>query len=129
MDYPKFIFKDIYWSFSIGEIANIDDFTKEMEQYYKSISGKKFPLKWDKVIFDFPKLEIQYVKYIEDEPEEPFELLSADNGQNFTIKELFYKIHKVGVNLENDDNCYFEGLMYSGEENEGSPIYFMITGS
>lgn len=129
MNYPKFIFKDIYWSFSIGKIANMDNFTKEMEQYYKSISGEKFPLKWDDMIFDFPKLELQYVKYIKGEPEEPYELLNADNGEHFTVKELLYKIHKVGVNLENDDNCYFEGLMYSGEENEGVPIYFLITGS
>lgn len=129
MSYPKFIFKDIYWSFSIGDITNIEDFVKEMEEYYKAISGNKFPLKWNEIVFDFPKLELQYVKYTDDDIEEPYELVEADNGQNFTVKELLYKTHKVGINLENDDNCYFEGLMYSEDENEGMPIYFLTTGS
>ncbi|WP_413511565.1 hypothetical protein [Myroides odoratus] len=129
MDYPKFILKDIYWSFSEGRIDSIELFTEEVEQYYRSISGKKFPLKWDDIIFNFPAIELQYVKYIDDEPEEPYELVRADNGINFTVRELFYKTHKVGINLEDDDNCYFEGLMHSGDENEGVPIYFLITGS
>ncbi|MGS4346449.1 hypothetical protein ACKUSY_12815 [Myroides odoratus] len=129
MTYPKFMLKDIYWSFSIGHIASMDDFTREVEQYYKSIIGTRCPLKWETVIFDFPKIELQYVKYIDGEAEEPYELIQADNGINFTVKELFYKTHQVGINLEDDDNCYFEGLLYSGDENEGVPIYFLLTGS
>lgn len=129
MSYPKYLFKDIYWSFSIGEITSIEDFVSEIEGYYKAISRKKFPLKWNEVVFDFPKLELQYVKRTENDIEEPYELVEADNGQNFTVKELLYKTHKVGINLENDDNCYFEGLLYSEDDNEGVPIYFLITGS
>jgi len=72
---------------------------------------------------------LQYLKYTEDDFEEPYEPLEAANGLNFTVKELLYKVHKVGVNLENDDNCYFEGLLYSNDENENAPIYFLRTGS
>ena len=129
MSYPKYLFKDIYWSFSIGDINNVEDFVKEMEEYYKAISGKKFRLNWNEIAFDFPNLELQYVKYTDEDVEEPYELVEADNGQNFTVKELLYKVHKVGINLENDDNCYFEGLMYSDDDNDGVPIYFLITGS
>ena len=129
MSSPKYIFKDIYWSFSIGAITEVEQFVTEMEKYYKTISGKNFPLKWDEVVFDFPKLELQYLKYTDDDFEEPYELVEADNGLNFTVKELLYKVHQVGVNLENDDNCYFEGLLYSNDENENVPIYFLRTGS
>lgn len=129
MEYPKFIFKDIYWSFSVGEIATKEKFVSEIEAYYKDVSGKKIPLKWDEIVFDFPRLELQYVKYTNDEINEPYELVVADNGLNFSAKELLYKTHKVGIKLQNDDNCYFEGLQYSGEENEGVPVYFLLTGS
>lgn len=129
MNYPKKLLQNIYWSFTVGEISSTNTFTNEMENYHKVISGKKFPLKWDEVIFDFPKMELQYVKYTKDDIEEPYELIVADNGINFTLKELLFKIHKVGINLKNDDNCFFEGLTYSGEENEGVPIYFLDTGS
>lgn len=129
MNYPKFIFKDIYWSFSIGPIDSAEDFAREMEEYYRAISGKKFPLNWDDIAFDFPKLELQYVKYTNDDVEEPYELVESENGKNFTVKELLFKTHQVGVNLEDDDNCYFEGLMYSEDDNEGVPIYFLTTGT
>lgn len=129
MNYPKKLLQDIYWSFSIGEISNISTFINEIENYHKAISGKKLPLKWDEIIFDSPRLELQYVKYTKDDIEEPFELIQADNGINLSAKELLFKIHKIGINLKNDDNCFFEGLTFSGEENEGVPIYFLDTGS
>lgn len=130
MSYPKYLFKDIYWSFAMGSISTAEAFVSEMEQYYKAISGRKFPLRWNDLVFDYPKMELQYVKYTDDEVEEPFELIEADNGQNFTVKELLFKVHKVGVNLQNDDNCYFEGLLYSEDENDdGVPIYFLMSGS
>lgn len=129
MNYPKELFRDIYWSFSIGEITSIAEFTSKLETYHKDISGKKIPVKWDEIVFNFPKLELQYLKYTNDDIEEPFELVLADNRQNFTAKELLFKTHKVGVNLKNDDNRYFEGLTFADDDNEGVPIYFLDTGS
>ena len=100
MSYPKELFRDIYWSFSIGKIASANKLTSEIEKYYKAISGKTLQIKWDEIIFDFPELELQYVKYNKGEIEEPFELIKADNGKNFTSKELMFKVHHLGLILK-----------------------------
>ena len=63
--------------------------------------------------------------------------IEAGNGTNFTVKDLLYQVHQVGLDLENDDNCYFEGLRYTGETYEyqvggitvHAPAYFLMTGS
>ena len=81
---------------------------------------------WDPCSTQYPTCSLRNT---DDDFEEPYELVEAENGLNFTVKELLYKVHQVGVNLENDDNCYFEGLLYSNDENENVPIYFLRTGS
>lgn len=129
MEYPKYLFRDIYWSFTNDTISTSDEFVRELEEYYKEITGKKFPLKWNEIAFNYPKIELQYVKYIDDDLEEPFEELVADNNKNFSVKELLFKIHLVGINLKDDDNCYFEGITFANDDNEGVPIYFLDTGS
>jgi hypothetical protein len=132
MSYPKNILKDLYWSFSNGEITDQNEFVSQFETYHKDISSaKKMPFGWEDVAFDFPKIEIQYLKYNEEEEDydEPTAIFTADNGNNFTFKELLYKIHQECVALEDDDRCYFEGLLYSGIEEKGIPLYFVVTGS
>lgn len=132
MNYPKYILKDIYWAFSEGPIKEIEEFATRLETYHKGISmSKKMPFKWNDIAFKYSKIEIQYLKYDDEEEDynDEFETITADNNKNFTFKELFFKIHQIGVNLQDDDNCYFEGLTFSGTVEEGVPTYFMITGS
>lgn len=132
MIYPKNLLKDLYWSFSIGAITDENDFITEFETYHKNITlAKKMPFKWTDIAFDFPKIEIQYLKYNEEEEDydEPDKIFEANNGKNFSYKELLFKIHQECVSLENDDRCYFEGLIYSGSEEDGVPTYFVVTGS
>ena len=132
MSYPKFILKDLFWSFSEGIIATETKFIEQFEAYHKSISqSKKMPFNWSDIVFNFPKIEIQYLKYNEDEEDydEPSRILEAKNGINFSFQEILFKIHQECVSLENDDRCYFEGLMYSDSEENGVPTYFVITGS
>lgn len=133
MEYPKELLRDIYWSFSQGAYSSQSEFLDALKTYYKAITGNKLTLNFEDVIFDYPKIVLQYVKYTEDDVEEPQVLLDADNGQNFRLAELLYKANNdVGVNLENDDNCYFEGLTFATEDDPdfpAIPVYFLDTGS
>jgi hypothetical protein len=133
MSYPKHILKDLYWAFSEGPITDENEFVSRFEEYHKDISStKKIPFKWNDVAFEFPKIKIQYLKYNEQEEDhdEPDFIISSSNGKNLSYKDLLFNIHQeCGVSLENDDRCYFEGLMYSGSEDEGIPLYFMVTGN
>jgi len=132
MSYPKFLLKDLYWSFAEGVISDEEAFVNRFETYHKSIlKAKKMPFDWNAIAFDFPKIDIQFLKYNEEEEDydEPSEILTSNNEKNFTFKELLFKIHQECAVLENDDRCYFEGLMYSGSEEDGVPTYFVITGS
>ncbi|TXK74408.1 hypothetical protein [Mesonia sp. K4-1] len=107
MKYPKKILHNIYWSFSIGEIETIESFVEKVEEYNKNITGKKLNVNWDQIVFNFSALELQYVKIINGEVEEPYELITSETSENFSLKELFYNVHKVGINLADDENCFF----------------------
>jgi hypothetical protein len=135
MDYPKELLKDIYWAFSNGQYANQNEFETAIKTYHKEIVGGGLPVNLNTVLFESPKLVIQYDMYNEEEEDydELQELLVAENGNNFTAGELLYKIHKhIGSKLEDDDNCYFEGLLFATIEDPDYPdipVYFLITGT
>ena len=132
MSYPKNLLKELYWTFSFGVIADESEFVSRFESYHKEISSaKKMPFKWSDIAFDFPKIEIQYLKYneAEEDYDEPTKILEANNNKNFSYQELLFKIHQECSVLEDDDRCYFEGLIYSDSEEDGVPTYFVITGS
>jgi hypothetical protein len=134
MNFPKNILKDVYWSFSEGPIADADAFAEAIGIYYKNFYKRKLNFKWKDIAFNHPSINIQYLKYneAEEDYDEPDFTLTADNGKHFTFKELFFKIHQACGNvdaLENDQRCYFEGLLYSESIENNVPVYFMITGS
>jgi hypothetical protein len=132
MSYPKKLLQELYWTFSFGAITDENVFISQFETYHKSILGaKKMPFKWSDVAFNFPKIEIQYLKYNEEEEDydEPSKIINANYGKNFSYQELLFKIHQECSVLEDDDRCYFEGLMYSDSEENGIPTYFVMTGS
>lgn len=134
MEYPKQLLRNIYWAFSEGAINSMENFALAITSYHRDISGSNLPVQLNEVIFNHPKIVLQYVKYDEeiDDFEEPQELVEADNGESFTVKELLYKIHQVGINLENEDNCYFEGLTFATSDDPdflNIPVYFLDTGS
>lgn len=133
MEYPKVLLRNIYWAFSEGPIENQENFINRLTSYHEQISGVKLPMGLDKIIFDYPKIVLQYVKYDEnDDFEEPQELIEANNGESFSARELLFKIHQVGINLENDHNCYFEGLTFATSDDPDFPeipVYFLDTGS
>lgn len=140
MALPQRIMQNIYWTFSKGSIPDANTFAIEVATYHQAVSGRAFPFNWDEIVFDHPKIDVQYVIYIENSDDdddenldytEPFVELTANNLQSFTLRELLHKINQGVVgDLQDKDNCYFEGLIYSGQENDsGVPIYFMVTGS
>ena len=133
MEYPKQLVTNIYWAFSEGPVANQEEFFEKLTAYHEAISGQALPVSPDEVIFEHHVMVLQYVKYLgNDDYEEPQVPIQADNEQNFTAKELLYKIHQVGLNLENDDNCYFEGLTFATSDDPDFmeiPVYFLDTGN
>jgi len=132
MKYPQELLRDIYWSFENGHFDNQTDFENALKEYYKEISGSRFPLKMDDKVLEVPEIIVQYMKYNydEDEWEEPQEEFHADNNDYFTVGELLYKIHNaIGKKLEDDDNVYFEGLTFGAEDSPNLPLYFLDTGN
>jgi len=135
MEYKQELLRDVYWSFANGQYENKAIFLEELKAYFKEISGKSFSLDTDKIIVNQPKMVIQYMKYNfdEDEYDEPQLLLEADNGTGFSQGELMHKIHvEIGAKLEDDDNCYFEGLTFATDDDpdfSGIPVYFLDTGT
>jgi hypothetical protein len=134
MNFPKNILKDVYWSFSEGPIANSDAFANAIGEYYKQFYKLKLNFKWKDIALENKAISIQYLKFNskDDDYDEMEFLLTADNGKNFTYKELFFKIHQEcgkETGLEYDERCYFEGLLFSESVENNVPLYFMITGS
>jgi len=133
MEYPEELLRNIYWAFSEGTIENREEFMNLIRDYHEEISGSVFPIQPEEIIFNHPKMVLQYVKYTDTEDfEEPQEMIEAENGENFTGEELLFKIHQVGVNLEDEDNCYFEGLTFATNDDPDFidiPVYFLDTGN
>lgn len=135
MSYPQELFRDVYWAFREPTFDVVNEFVSELKDYHKEITGGTLSLKFDEVVLSVPEVVIQYVKYSNDKGDidEPQVKLTADNNKDFTTKELLFKIHNlVGINLFEDDNCFFEGLSYSTDDDPdfpGIPVYFLDTGT
>src|SRR5262249_929939 len=67
----------------------------------------------------------------EQEAEEPFLELVADNGESFTAGELLFKVHNaVVVRWDLGDHVFVEGFtLRQGPEQGGTPLYEMNMGS
>ncbi|NDV69611.1 hypothetical protein [Dysgonomonas sp. 25] len=80
-----------------------------------------------KVVIDAPKVKIQYF-YKSFLTKESF-ILKADNGENFTAREILFKINeKTSKNLKGHDHVFFEGLGFLGYEGD-MPVYEIHQGS
>ncbi len=135
MNYPQELLRDIYWSFANGTFSSQKKFLKELKKYYKEIAGNEIPLDLDKVIYPYPKMVIQYMKYnyADEDWDEPQVLLRSEEEKGFTAGELLYKIHNtIGKHLATEDNCYFEGLTFGTDQDPDYPdtaVYFLDTGT
>lgn len=135
MEYPEELLRDIYWAFSNGQFGNEADFKEELKTYHKAIAGKALSVQLDDTILDHPKVVIQYMKYNDDEEDydEPQEIFEADNGKSFKTGELLFKINEtIGLELEEEDNRFFEGLTFGTEDDPDFPkipVYFLDTGT
>ena len=140
MEFPEELFKEIYWSFSEPLFDTQNEFRDALKTYHKTIGYKTGlpPIKWEEVVIESPVVGIQCAIFPSTEDEEimePQKELTADNGKNFTAKELLFKVHNlVGVPyLADEDNRFFEGLTFATEEDpsfpDGTPVYFLDTGS
>ena len=65
----------------------------------------------------------------EDEEREVCVLFHADNGKNFTVSELLYKLHQRLAKRELGDRYFFEGLSPSEHPTEAAPVFYLYCGS
>jgi len=136
MNYPKYLLEDIRWSFFFDPFDTQEEFEAELTDYYREVFEKNVPIKFNKKIFDHSEIAVQYMIYPEDEDDEEKEIsfkLTANNDKYFTFGELLYKIHnRVCADLEHEDNHFFEGLQYAGDDDPDYPqvpFYFLLLGS
>jgi hypothetical protein len=135
MDYPKDFLKDVYWSFNLETSEKQSEFEQELSDYHKEISGKKLPIKLDKIIFPFPEIVIQYDVWSDEEDDyiEPQIKLEADSKKGFKAGELLYKVHmQIADILAEGDRYFFEGFQFATDDDpdfEGIAVYFLLQGS
>ena len=148
---------NIAWSFTKEFYSDIEKFNNEIIQYQKDIYKTDERWKPNEIIFDFPKLEIQYMAWVtgptdllenetlieddedifDEEPEEDEEgyqveilaLLTADNGKNFTALEFLMKAHNQMSNKELGDHVFFEGTDENPDITDGLPTCYISCGS
>lgn len=87
----------------------------------------------DKVVYDQPAIGIQYsFDYNPDSDSftnKSFEL-KANNGKNFTRRELLFKINKETFNvLSKDDHYILEGLLHTNTKKNNIEYYELMLGS
>lgn len=136
-NYPEKTMQDIYWSFLGDEPYYTHlSFDKAVKEYYNKLNIDEI---WDsnEIIFNFPKVQIQYL-YMEFDKEEndfieiePIITLTAKNGKYFSGLELLFNMHnEVIKNMQNTPAHFFEGLMlYEESADKEVPLYFLICGS
>ncbi|MCB9262827.1 MAG: hypothetical protein H6607_10675 [Flavobacteriales bacterium] len=136
MEFSKYLFRDVIWSFFFDPFDTQAEFEKELKNYHEEIDFRsKLNLDFKGVALENKDVAIQYIKWNEEEEDHDEEriILVADNGKYFTNGELMYKIHQaLAPELENDERHFFEGLLFGGDaepENPGIPLYFVLTGS
>ena len=129
--------QDVYWSF-IGEepFYTVLSFEKAVKEYYNKLNIDEI---WNskEIIFNFSKVQIQYL-YMEFDKEEndfieiePIITLTAENGKYFSALELLFNINnEVIKNMQNTPAHFFEGLfLYEESADQEIPLYFLICGS
>lgn len=105
----------------------------DLKQYsdLDTIGSKEYNL--DKVIYDQSTIGIQYSFDYNPESDnfttKSFEL-KADNGQNFTIRELLFKINKETFkDLSKEDHYILEGLLSTNTKKNNTEYYELVLGS
>lgn len=123
-DFAEFSSADIPLIFVLGEY-NLKQYTD-----LDTISSKAYDL--DKVVYDQPTIGIEYSFDYNPETDtftdKSFEL-KADNGKNFTARELLFKINKETFkDLSKEDHYILEGLLYVDTKNK-IQYYELVLGS
>ena len=141
MSEAKIIAKDIYWDFSVfPQFDTQEDFIKQLKEYVNEVSFYNKLPNFDEIAIENGEVLLQYMKW--DEEEDDYDeiriKITSDNNTNFSMGELLYKMHNsICEDLVDDERCFFEGLMYGGEDNMEDddsdepkmPLYFVLTGS
>lgn len=115
------IVSNIYWEFSGKVYNNLKDFRQAVIDYNKEIETiiEDSDLKIDDICINRRFITIKYDNEYFDEYVNV--TLFADNGKNFTTKELLWKLHNWIVKRNAlKHHIYFEGLEPTGELHLGS---------
>ena len=133
MEYPARLLEGRYWTFRHKEVHSLDAFISNYIDYHESVSGILSLLDRTITILITSKVLIQWLVYKEDgETIENQVLLTAENGESFNEAELLHKVHNAARReLADADNCYFEGLIFMGDNDPdypGIPVYHVLTG-
>lgn len=134
MSYPTYLLESIYWSNRPERYPDREKFEKEVRTYQHDIAKTDKDWRPDELALAHPRALIQFRCWVERNEREPNFLIEADNGESFTVLELFHKVcDGIGETLikqngELYDHRFFEGLSLFRQEDE-PPRYFVYFGS
>ena len=125
------------WRFwELSTFDDIDEFEKAVTDWQTFGEEDAPPVDWKphELALPVPRVRVQYFGVHspdDDEYDDFFADLTADDPAGFSNRELLFKLHNSAVgHLNAVDHCYFEGLILKepGGPNE-PPLYQMRQGS
>ncbi len=133
MEYPKQILAEVSWSFGLGQFDSKALFLNELKEYNDDVGNDDLDM--DQIVLTSARVIILFE--VEDEGEENTghrtASIEAENGANFTLGELMYRLNKdIGEKIEDTDSRFFEGLLFLTDEDPDfnyAPAYYLNTGS
>ncbi|MDU1892205.1 MAG: hypothetical protein E6767_16095 [Dysgonomonas sp.] len=124
MGHAGFIMEDYPWT------LDMDVLSVEKADSLFTMLESEHGLELSRVVIDNPSVKIKYTygQYNEPLKRNSF-VLNADNGKNFTAREILFKINnQTSKHLKGDPHYFFEGLEFAGRE-DGIPVYQIAQGS
>jgi hypothetical protein len=134
MSHPQYLLENIYWTNRTTRYPDREKFEKEVRTYQHDIAKTDKGWRPDELALAHPRALIQFRCWIGEEDQEPNFLIEADNGESFTVLELFHKVcDGIGQTLmaqrgELYDHRFFEGLSLY-QQRQDPPLYFVNFGS
>jgi hypothetical protein len=119
----------VSWSFShVPKFRSRKKFVEELRRYHEGV-GAEEPWQPEAVALRAARVRIRAEFLWLDR--DPVVELTADNGREFTVAELMFKIHNALVDFVGDVDCvFFEGLTLAEDQRKrGPPLYDLDPGS
>ncbi|WP_036153789.1 hypothetical protein [Maribacter forsetii] len=116
---------NVYWNFSGNTFKNKEEFIATVHDYHLQI-GKKWESNNKTIAVPVLIISYQYIK----ENKTRTGKMTLKNTEAWTEADLLLAIHnKCATKIQNQYNCFIEGLLFHDHNKDGIPTYFLNLGN